>query len=221
MMTFLLSLPFLYGALIISIILIAVFVELEIARWATTVTTAAIVFIGWNFWQETQDFLFSNPLNTLMYAGGYILVGVLWSILKWKRYISHSVNKFKKIKKEFLSNHKDIGSNWEKWISHLNKSYPSGYGSSGFYETSTPEDIIKKVTVDASEKKGAIVSWISFWPMSLAATFLNDPFKKFFSWIFDLISGVYDRMAKNSVKGLSDGMEKSILAPVEEDEEER
>ena len=219
MMTFLLSLPFLYGALIISIVLIAVFVELEIAKWATTVTTAAIVFVGWNFWQETQDFLFSNPLNTLMYVGGYILAGVIWSILKWKRYISHSVNKFKKAKSDFIKKHKDISTNWNKWIDYLNDVYYSEFNGSEFYKSDTGETIIEKVTVDASEKKGAIVSWITYWPMSLAATFLNDPFKRFFYFIFDMFSGVYDRMAKNSLKGLGDDMEKVRILPNEENKE--
>ena len=203
-MTFLLSLPFLYGALIAIIILIAIFVELEVARWATTLTTVAIVFVGWNFWEQTKDFLFSDPLNTLMYAGGYILAGIIWSILKWKRYISHSVNKFKKVKSDFISKHGDIGTKWDEWINHLNSSYLD----LTFREHHTPGEIVEKVTISASEKKGTIVSWISYWPMSLAATFLNDPLKRFFSWIFDLISGVYDRMAKNSVKGLADGMDK-------------
>lgn len=206
-MGIILSAPFLLGALLLLVIIIAVLVETENATWASVLTTGAIVFIAWKYWEQTWNFLFSDPLNTLMYVGIYILCGVVWSLIKWKRYISPSAKKFKKLKEEFIDKHEEIGSNWKKWINHLNDNY-KGIGSPSFYDHDTPENIMEKIVVNANDKKGVIVSWVMYWPMSLGATFLNDPFRRFFSWIFDLVSGIYGRMARYEVSGLEEGMEK-------------
>ena len=37
---------------------------------------------------------------------------------------------------------------------------------------------------------------ISYWAVSLAATLLNNPFRQFFEWIYDNISGIYDKISK-------------------------
>ena len=214
-MGFLLSASFLYGALIALIIIIAILVELENASWASALVTAAILFMAWQFWDESWNFVSSSPLHTLMYAGGYIFCGVLWSLIKWKRYISSSANVFIKLKENFKKVG-PIGENWQKWIDVLNAN-KSNFNGSNFHSSDEPEDVIEKITMKKSEKKGVIVSWITYWPMSLAATFLNDPFKKFFTWIFDLISGIYDRMAKHEVAGLGDGMHKFDESEQKED----
>jgi len=48
--------------------------------------------------------------------------------------------------------------------------------------------------VKASENKGRIVSWMSYWPLSLVWTFLDQPVKRLFTWIYNRTSKVYDRI---------------------------
>ena len=207
MIAFLLSATFLWVAFIALIILIAIFVELENARWASILTTLAIVFVLWRYKTEAWDFISTNPVNTISLVGGYILCGLIWSLFKWKIYISKSSKNFKRLKEGFISRNGYIGSNWKLWISYLEQNRTQ-LNYANFYERDEPSDIIRKITVDASEKKGVIISWIAYFPMSMAATFLNDPFRKFFSWLFELFSGVYSRMAKHEVAGLDTGMNK-------------
>ena len=40
---------------------------------------------------------------------------------------------------------------------------------------------------------------ISYWPVSLIATLLNNPFRKFFEMVYSNISGFYDKIT-NSYK---------------------
>ena len=213
-MEFLLSLPILFSAIVLALIVaIAILVELENATWASVLVTAALVFIGVTSFDKSWAFIKLNALDILMYSGYYVLAGIVWSLIKWKLYISASARRFNKVKREFLEINKSIGDKWNIWIDYLNDSSiltNNQYGSYPFKIHDEPEDILRKITVNAGEKKGVIISWISYFPMSLAATFLNDPFRRFFSWLFDMLSGIYDRMAKSSVEGLDEGMEKTI-----------
>ena len=64
------------------------------------------------------------------------------------------------------------------------------------------ETIIEEITPLASKKKSVITSWIAYWPVSLIATLLNDPFRKFFEWVYDRLSGFYDRITSHYKKEL-------------------
>ena len=207
-MAFLLSLPILFAIIVIALIIaIAILVELENATWASIIVTASLVFVGVTNFDMSWAFVKLNAVDILIYSGYFVLAGIVWSLIKWKLYISSSSRKFKKVKEDFLKDHKTFGDNWDEWIDYLNSNFKLTNFRS-FKNKDEPEDILKKITVNAGDKKGVIISWISYWPMSLAATFLNDPFRRFFSWLFDILSGIYDRMAKSSVEGLDKDMQK-------------
>ena len=54
-----------------------------------------------------------------------------------------------------------------------------------------------------------ITSWISYWPASLGATLLNNPFRRFFEWIYSLVSGIYDKIGNSAAKGIVSGIKKA------------
>lgn len=43
-------------------------------------------------------------------------------------------------------------------------------------------------------------NWISYWPVSIAATLLNNPFRQFFEWIYSNLSGYYDKITNRYQK---------------------
>jgi hypothetical protein len=65
-----------------------------------------------------------------------------------------------------------------------------------FYLLDAKERGVRKDSyqVQASENKGRIISWMSYWPLSLAWTFLDQPVKRLFTWIYNRTSKVYDRI---------------------------
>lgn len=71
-------------------------------------------------------------------------------------------------------------------------------------DNTTLEAIIEKISPIASEKKSVITSWISYWPVSLMATLLNNPFRKFFEWVYDNLSGYYDKITTSQKQTLLD-----------------
>jgi len=207
-MTFLFATPVLLVLLIALIIAISIAVEVEREGWATTFFSAAIALLLWHFWTDIWGWISMNPTDTFIFTGGYIAAGVIWALIKWKSYISVSSRHFKMLGETFKKEVGQIGANWRRWIDTLNKNYRQLRVKSyvTFNERDEPEDIITKLTISAKDKKSTIVAWIAYWPMSIAATLLNDPIRRFFSWIYDRISGVFQRMSNNSTKGLAEAV---------------
>jgi hypothetical protein len=205
-MTFLLATPILIVLIFALIIAISISVEIEREGWATTFFSVSIALLCWHFWSDIWGWISSNPIDTSLFIGGYIVGGITWAIIKWKSYISASARDFKGIKDRFISKHKEIGSNWALWIDTLNREWKRT--RTGFYAHDEPEEIVKKVTIDANDKKPLIVSWIAYWPMSIAATLLNDPIRRLISFVYDRISGIFQRMSNSSTKDFATGMDK-------------
>ena len=47
----------------------------------------------------------------------------------------------------------------------------------------------------AKDYKGRIISWMTYWPMSIVWTFLNDPFKRIFKYIYSIFEKWYESMS--------------------------
>lgn len=206
-MTFLLATPILIGLFILLLIFISVAVELENTKWATGLFSVGIFILLWHYRVDMWGWISTNPLDTAMFVVGYIVGGLIWSVIKWKSYINRSARAFKQLKDSFVKDFGAIGSNWRKWIEVLQFNKHK-LNRADFYERDEPETLIKKITINPADKKNVIVSWIAYWPMSLGATLLNDPIRRFGTWIYEMFSGVYSRMSKHSVKGLGEGINK-------------
>lgn len=209
MIEFFLSAPFVLSAIIIIAVAIAVLLEFEKEGWATTLFSVGAVLTLWSYKGVIWDVVSTNPLPIVYFVLTYIVLGIGWSIFKWKFYINVKVDKFNFIKSTFVEKYGEIKDNWKKWIGYLQNVKDSTFGGKSFYESDSPEAIVAKVIPQASTKKALIVSWISYWPMSLGATLLNNPFRKFFEWIYSLVSGIYDRMSSNASAKIMNGIEKN------------
>jgi len=200
MLTLLTSTTFLWVASIIIIILMAILLEFQREGWATTFFSLGIALIIWNFKTDIWYFVSSNPLSTLGFILSYIVIGVVWSFLKWSSYVKSVFDKFKKLKIKF---EKQNGTIDDKNRGDFNRILNSNF-STYFANKDDFDENIKTITPVASDKKSVITSWISYWPISFVATLLNDPFRKFFQWIYDCLSGFYDKITnrhKNEALG--------------------
>ncbi len=52
----------------------------------------------------------------------------------------------------------------------------------------------------ARYNKSTIMSWMCYWPLSMLWTLINNPIKRFFNYIFESISGSYQRLADRVLK---------------------
>jgi hypothetical protein len=201
------STTFMIGAWVVIAILMAILLEFEKEGWATTFFSLGIALLLWNFRGDIWTFISSNPTATIGFAVSYVVVGVVWSFLKWNSYVKNVFGKLKKIKDEFIRDHKEINDkNRSSFNNKIDRSgIRKGDGDNLYLSGSeTLEEIIEKISPIASEKKSIITSWISYWPVSLMATLLNNPFRKFFEWVYDNLSGYYDKITTSQKQTLLD-----------------
>lgn len=213
MIEILTSATFIFWFAIIAVITMAVLLEYEREGWATTIFSVGSALILWNYRESILGFVMESPGTTFGFIGSYVVTGIIWSFMKWKNYVNSKTNQFYKVKLNFIDGGGDIKNDWKKWIEYLNK-----HISSMFYESWSPEEVVAKIVPQASEKKSLITSWISYWPASLGATLLNNPFRRFFEWIYSLVSGIYDRIGSSAAKDMVNGLEKA--QPVSKKEKE-
>lgn len=206
-MSFLLEPHILIWILIASVIAISIFVELEEGSWATTIFSISIALLLWKYWGEVFGWISQNPLSTLLFIAFYTISGIIWAIIKWKSYISRHARKILAVKEEFVRVNGDISKNWVLWVKYLNNEFRGVY----LQESDEPEDVYKKMAISASDKSGVIISWITYWPMSIASTLLNDPVRRFMTWIYERVSGLFQRMSENSTKSVMDGITKETI----------
>lgn len=197
------SATFIWTATIIILIAMAIFLENEKEGWATTFFSLGIALVLWNFRTEIWEYLTANPTATIGFAVSYILLGIVWSFIKWRTYVMGVFNKFKEYREDFVLKNGAITSEnlkeFNKKISNKFR-YQDGSGTITFYNEKTLEDIVKEISPMASKKKSVITSWISYWPVSVAATLLNNPFRQFFEWIYSNLSGYYDKITSRYQK---------------------
>jgi len=199
MIEFLTSLSLLWLIGVSLLIIIAILLEKEEIGWATFLYCIGV--IAWTFKNgfDGGKYITENPSTVILITLGYVLVGVLWSLIKWYFYTSKYFIDVKGVKDEFMKNHgeitkENIGALYTK-LDGLGHSYFRL--NSSHEKTTIFNDYLDSVVPKAKEKKALIISWISYWPISLLATLLNNPFRKFFEWIYNNISGAYDEITNN------------------------
>ncbi len=204
-MTLLFETPLIFLFILPLLIAVAISLEIEREGWATTFFSVSIALLLWNYWSDIWSWVSTNPTNTIQFIVLYLLLGIVWAFTKWKTYLSRTSRHFKFLGEQFKREVGEIGANWSPWINKLNdnRSKLNIKEFVSFGHGDEPEDIVKKITASASDKKSLIVSWIAYWPMSIVATLLNDPVKRLVSFIYNGISGLFQRMSDNSTKNLA------------------
>lgn len=196
-----LSLTFILITLFVIVIFVAVCLETENPGWATTAFCLYAAFLVWGHKDVVFDFISQNPLQTAGFALAYVACGVVWSIFKWIFYIKSVFSRIKDAKVKLDKDEHWSGKTEEEKVKKVSSILTN---DSNKYDTI--EKIAEKIKPDASKKKSLIVSWITYFPISFVATVLNDPFRKFFEWVYETISGVYDKITdyykKNLIKDL-------------------
>jgi hypothetical protein len=201
---YLLSLPFIIGVSLLALIaiIVGVLIEKEKTGWVGTITTALIIFTIYSFKTEVVYFLTTNPIKIIGYTLGYIALGITWSIIKWRTYVVEKMDIFKRVKNEFIRDYGTITTtNWSIYIDHLNYNrnilqfnHDESY-SLELKTSDTNADVVGKILPQASTHKALITTWISHWLISFVATFLNNPFRKAFEFLYDRLAGVFHNIS--------------------------
>lgn len=175
--------------------------------WATTLFVSIIVLTGFRYdWD--LSIITENWLSIVIGFFAYLLIGTGWSIFKWYLYIRKEVTKFKKFTADYIlylkKNEKwkgDLTHHFEDFKSSIKRNYrPNGSDAYG----DDLEEVLGSIAPSAAYNKAKITSWIAFFPVSALWTLINDPVVAAVTFIYENVSGSFqklsERMFKNALK---------------------
>lgn len=194
-----------YLVLIVSIvaaIVTMISLETEEEGWATTAVSIALALLLWNYGHDIWLFVKSDYLSTSLFVLGYLVVGVVWSFLKWNEFIKKKIEIFKTTKAKLIVDRPDFDENNKNDLRHLCDNLRVNGIRVFISDVSSMSELTIKMLPLGSEHKSSIVAWISYWPLSLLATLLNNPFRRLFEYSYSLVSNAYDKITARHLKGL-------------------
>ena len=145
---------------------------------------------------SVNDFsIIANPLLWLKWAAIYLVLGVVWSIIKWFSFLHKKKDKLTGFKEAYvkrdnveLVDNKIPESSWEGFVKYLSD---RSYAPNGYDKIATREDVIPTV----KGRFGDLTCWIVWWPMSAFWTILNDPLRRIAEAIVRTLKGLYTNIA--------------------------
>jgi hypothetical protein len=128
--------------------------------------------------------------HSVYFAGSYIVVGLLWSWLKWWLFISKIAEKMKDSWQIFLKKNA-LPADTKTLTPRQNEEW----------DTHRSYDLKKPLF---SENKGKITIWVTYWPLSLVWSLLNDLIKKLIHQIVIRFRKIYEGISNKAFKDMDD-----------------
>ena len=172
----------------------------------------------------------------LPYIVAYIILGVVWSIIKWASYIRQKADvliaALDKVREEWENRKSMFGNRLDVSIDmyavritdRINQVFGSLAKASLKPADLIVEDkaqldpayILEKLNFTASHKKSTIIAWICYWPISLLSTFFSEMIIGLIENIFKFFQSSYNRISKAIFYG---AIAKAVAAAQTEKEE--
>lgn len=111
-----------------------------------------------------------NWKSAVLYAGAYLAIGMAWSVARWYLFLIKKRNRL-------------LAKRAKMSETEFKESRPNQW------------DI-----PTAAYHKARIISWIAHWPFSMLATLFGDWLAELFSAIYEMLSGLYENIAKSVFK---------------------
>lgn len=156
-------------------LVLSVIVENGSGVWATIWTIGSVISISYIYKWSIITAVKLHPGAAIIWLGIYLLAGALWSVCKWYFYLHKEMNKYKDEKRKFLA-----ANNAKELTPKLAKEFLCFNSIS---------------LCDASEHKGDLIRWSTYWPFSVLGTLLNDFIRKIWEYVYDMLQSTYQRMS--------------------------
>jgi len=192
--------------ILISVVSIAVLIAVEVENVgiATAALIAAFCMLAWwgdfNLVREVV----AHPSLLAMIVAGYFVAGTVWSIIKWWFFVKDKLYRYNEAKREFLRTNgfKDTSQVPDQLLKRWR--YYAHDGRHDDWSAKTPQ---------VRQNKGRILTWMIYWPWSMAWTVINDPIKKLFKRIYRAVSGMLQRIADITCKDVKDDLRPTPVEP--------
>lgn len=147
------------------------------------------------FWDVNPlVWVIQNPGTFLMYGSLYLVVGVVWGIFKWYKFVDQKrdayeghVQNFMRMKgltkRESLKN-EDVLPDWQRYVE-------SRYRGSEIIPT-------------ALRNKGNIMTWMAYWPFSVFWAVTGDLVEWSYTKLYKLVSKFAGRIVERKFQGVAE-----------------
>lgn len=176
------------GALVVVAIIACILTEVERYGWATLMLIATAAATQFFHVLDLLGWVRSHTVEFIIYTSVYVVVGVIWSFIKWFSFLMSFRDRFRQQKRAFLATKGTINSEsvsseqmveFKQWMDVNYVDY----------------DLRSMERPKASKNKSRITGWMAFWPLSLIGTLINDPIRRLFDWMFKSFRAAYEKMA--------------------------
>jgi hypothetical protein len=191
------------GFMIVAIIWM---LDSDIAFGGFSFLTAALMAAIWFANPSLAMMVKADPSWAIAMIAGYFILGTAWAACKWVFSINALVRKYTRMKQEYCENQKpgdafDVNE-FVKWLSNKNGNNDVMQMFNLDYSFESTRDVYKFSAPKARQHKGAIMKWISAWPLSMIWTLINDPFKRIVEEIYQRITGVFQKISNYLTKSI-------------------
>lgn len=200
MLAFLLNFWVILG---IALTVLIILLENEKEGWAASLTSVGIAVLIYYYHAEILGYVQENLGQVILFVVGYVVVGVLWSFLKWTSYVKQIVRKYTAVKEKFILKYKEIdNSNYQDFAQKVKSELNTEYMDREHTIEKQMAEIKRRIIPTPINKKSVIVSWIGYWPLSFIGTLLNDPFRRFFGFVYESVSNFYVYITNKQTENL-------------------
>lgn len=177
---------------------------------ASTYETPLIASIGFILYMVIAQFFFSVPIfqmtikhpETLLCSFAiYLLVGVVWSFLKWWLHIRRIVQNSKIMYEEYRKIHTGINDRAKQ----AKDTRITNSGISDNFEPTTVtidsfQQYVRRDIPEAKKSVSIISVWILYWPFSMIVSLFENLLKKLIKELVIAIRKVYDAISDKILK---------------------
>ena len=192
---------FWFWALVVAeIILLFIFIENENGIGATIsmiVFGCCLQFFG-NV--DFFNYMIENPLSIAIVVASYFLLGAIWGCVKWWIFCRDRWEEYLEMKEDFLRS-KGLPPGTKVIPDEHKLEWTRKLKEHGSYRGRTLAQSPR-----VRDNKGKILRWMSFWPVSLIWSLINDFVKRIFKTIYQKIAGFLQRIADNMFAGANEDL---------------
>lgn len=181
----------LWLVLVAAAILITVLVEAEVGGAATVALVATVLVTDFFFKVDFLAGIKLHPWALAGWTGVYFAAGAAWGLFKWYVFVHKALAAYREVKAAFL---KEAGATELTPALAYKLAQKVGLYSRRSVSSTPPA---------ASNYKGDIIRWMSYWPFSILGTLLNDVVRKAWTNIYNFMAQTYDRIAAHVFRGVS------------------
>src|SRR4030042_506496 len=182
------------------VVLLFYWVEKEFIFWSGFNIVLYILFLQFIIHRNVFGGFFDHPTRTLIILLWYIVIGFIWSFVKWWLFVNKKALAYKMKRMDWLQSQQK------------SRSTKSNMGIPGLenitLETAVPASLVDEwkhfsgfgynPRPKALEHKKLISHWVVYWPISALWSLLDDFVGKMMRMIIVKIRFIYDGITKNA-----------------------